>query len=81
MSACKSCGAPIVWAVTLTGKRMPLDEKPEKRFVLDRDGKCSLLYTYTSHFASCPQAAQHRRGHGSVARSMGKPDEHRRGRG
>ena len=25
---CNSCGAPIVWAETITGRRMPLDLKP-----------------------------------------------------
>lgn len=28
MSACRSCGAGIVWAVTTSGKRMPLDADP-----------------------------------------------------
>lgn len=27
-AACRSCGAPIVWAVTKAGKRMPLDASP-----------------------------------------------------
>lgn len=25
---CSSCGAPITWAVTTTGKRMPVDAEP-----------------------------------------------------
>lgn len=30
MSACRSCGAPIIWATsTETGKRMPVDEAPD----------------------------------------------------
>jgi hypothetical protein len=28
MSACRSCEAPIVWARTEHGKRMPLDRSP-----------------------------------------------------
>lgn len=28
MSACRSCGAAVVWAVTGTGKRLPLDAEP-----------------------------------------------------
>lgn len=43
MSAqCSSCGAPIIWAKTATGKAIPLDAKPEKRLVLfdhDQDGR------------------------------------------
>ena len=27
---CSSCGAPIIWAETITGRRMPLDEYPTK---------------------------------------------------
>lgn len=29
MSTCSSCHAPIVWAETTTGKRMPVDQKPD----------------------------------------------------
>lgn len=28
MSACRSCGAPIVWAETVAGKLMPVDRDP-----------------------------------------------------
>lgn len=28
MAKCRSCGAPIFWAVTTTNMRIPLDEKP-----------------------------------------------------
>lgn len=28
MSACRSCGAPIFWAITEAGRRMPVDEAP-----------------------------------------------------
>jgi hypothetical protein len=28
VSACGSCGAPIRWAVTVNGKRMPVDDQP-----------------------------------------------------
>lgn len=80
MTACRSCGAPIRWAVTVNGKRMPLDEQP------DPDGNLVLsdptpgayaptvAFTtqntlplpddpprFTSHFATCPNADQHRR--------------------
>lgn len=28
MASCKSCGAEIVWALTIAGRRMPVDAKP-----------------------------------------------------
>ena len=71
-AACRSCGAPIIWAETVNGKRMPLDEDPDPagKFTLDEehnppvaeyakpDAKGEL---FTSHFATCPNAAEHRR--------------------
>jgi hypothetical protein len=69
VSACKSCGAEIIWAKTTAGKVMPLDEKPITLFVLDGEGSLnranaeikSSVVGRTSHFATCPQADQHRR--------------------
>ena len=68
--SCLSCGAAIVWAITASGKRIPLDAKPEKRFVTapcDADAADAgdlhvrVEDTYVSHFAACPHADQHRR--------------------
>lgn len=52
---------------------MPINAKPEKRITLahyqvpsdaapdERGGpRASVVDTYTSHFATCPNAAQHR---------------------
>ena len=62
---CRSCGAPILWVRTTTGKAMPVDAKPEKRIVLDPadTGQPTgrVVDTYVSHFATCPHAAKHRR--------------------
>jgi hypothetical protein len=71
MAACRSCEAPITWVVTASGKRMPLDEAPAAtgnmvivdgvaRFVSAEDLRL-IRPTYTSHFATCPDAATHRR--------------------
>ena len=67
-STCSSCHAPIIWCVTNTGKRMPLDAKPERRFVLSNGELgsnaaplASSADTYVSHFATCPQSAEHRK--------------------
>ena len=64
---CSSCGAQIVWAVTAgKKKRMPLDFPPERRFVIRNpdEGKTpevEFVNTYVSHFATCPNAEEHRR--------------------
>lgn len=56
---CSSCGALIYWVVMNSGKRMPIDRGREQRVVY-RDGQWQVLGSYKSHFASCPNAAQHR---------------------
>ena len=62
MNTCKSCGAPIVWAVTEEGKRIPLDGKPEKRFIVeDLPDKVRLVSTFQTHFVTCLDAAEHRK--------------------
>lgn len=67
MPNCKSCGAPIVWGETQSGKKMPLDTKMEQRYVFKQDigypsgDAIVLVNTYTSHFATCPNAAKHRK--------------------
>ncbi len=63
---CKSCGADILWVKMLSGKSMPLDMPPEKRIVLSDHGDATSEYgavedTYVSHFATCPNAAAHRK--------------------
>lgn len=73
---CRSCGAPIKWVLTTTGKNMPLDPIPTV------DGNCwverwdhgvpvvqvtsgfvpgRIPMRYTSHFASCPNADEWRK--------------------
>jgi hypothetical protein len=65
MSACRSCGADILWIETEIGKAMPIDATPEKRIILRPVGGTSrvgkVVDTYISHFATCPEADQHRR--------------------
>jgi hypothetical protein len=62
---CRSCGAPILWVFTEGGKRMPVDAKPASGLVLDDPESptptARIRRVYTSHFATCPQAAQHRK--------------------
>ncbi len=67
MSRCKTCGQSIQWAVTEAGKKVPLDHPPENRFVKtnrhlpDVELHVRMTETYVSHFATCPQADQHRK--------------------
>jgi hypothetical protein len=53
---CSSCRARIVWLKTAAGNNMPVDadtvESDDDQFVGER---------HTSHFATCPNANQHRR--------------------
>lgn len=69
---CKTCGAAIEWVLTRKGKRMPLDVAPTlygEFVVVIENGQLiarkrtpdDLGAARTSHFATCPQAAQHRR--------------------
>jgi len=73
---CRSCGAPIWWAMTLAGKRMPVDAEPAS------DGNLALYFRgdtgelmcavataaaeragdrWVSHFATCRHARRWRR--------------------
>lgn len=59
---CRSCGASIVWVTMKSGKKAPLDSKPEKRVVLHpTTGKGHVVDAYVSHFVTCPDRDQHRR--------------------
>lgn len=53
---CRSCGAMIIWFKTTAGKNIPIDAAT----VLPEDYTLELP-RHISHFATCPQAAQHRR--------------------
>lgn len=76
---CSSCGASIVWAKTEAGRAMPLDAEPTDDGTIETIGNtCRVLSPieaaitrgetgrlYTSHFATCPHAATHRRKKGN----------------
>jgi hypothetical protein len=75
MSACRSCGAPVVYVPTVAGTTLILDEDPVPNGNIEiRDGKARVLHKdelaqatfdprilYVSHFATCPDSAQWRR--------------------
>lgn len=64
---CRSCGAPIVWALTVNGRRIPLDRDagPNPNIVVDNEGIANVVTPgegdRTSHFATCPDGGQHRK--------------------
>lgn len=64
-SECKSCKAGIIWAMTPAGKMTPLDAKPIRvvTMLLEQDPPKieEAASGYTSHWATCPTADQHRR--------------------
>lgn len=68
-NSCRSCGAPVRWVRTEAGRRMPInpDPDPAGNLVLDVTGLAVQVDPtatgpkYTSHFATCPEAARHRK--------------------
>jgi len=71
-NTCSSCGAPIAWAKTGSGKAMPLDAEPNSAGNVELVGGVAKSWgsshewppgavRYTSHFATCAHAAEHRR--------------------
>jgi len=56
ITRCRSCRARIIWLKTTAGKNMPVDadtvEPDDEEFDHER---------HVSHFATCPNSAQHRR--------------------
>lgn len=78
MAACRSCKAPITWAITENGRKIPLNRGPDPAGNLTKTGATvsglpEVHYRtrgdedrpeetrYTAHFATCPEAARHRR--------------------
>jgi hypothetical protein len=70
---CRSCGAPIVWARTDSGKRMPVDADPSEdgTLVLEQAGAVLRAHVvgtvpgegsrHRAHFATCPDAESWRK--------------------
>jgi hypothetical protein len=63
---CGSCNADILWVKMPSGKAMPVDAKAKTMIVVDSSDPMRKLGTtvqaHESHFATCPNAAEHRRG-------------------
>ncbi len=56
---CWSCGAAIVWGKTKDGKRVPLDVEAIGGLLNEYTGEVMRLRQ--THFATCPNAAEHRK--------------------
>jgi hypothetical protein len=69
---CRSCSAWLIFAKTPQGKTLPVDAVPQKRVVLEPDASgtpiARVVDTYVSHFATCPNAAQHRKPRGAAGK-------------
>lgn len=65
ISSCRSCGAPIVFAKTAAGRLMPIDALEVSGFAVDVTTDPPTLIeqvkVHQSHFATCPNADQHRK--------------------
>lgn len=67
LANCKSCGAAIFWTKTANGKPMPVDglASANGNVNVDDDGIAHYVGAgkgkYTSHFATCPNAKEHRK--------------------
>lgn len=70
VSACRGCGAKIIWIITPAGRRMPLDFEPvgNALWVIDPNNegaespRAFPAAPRKSHFASCPHADAFRKG-------------------
>ena len=64
ISKCSSCEASIIWVKSEANRDMPLDAEPTRGLVIRKDDGmlpvAVMTDVYRSHFATCPNAAQHR---------------------
>ncbi len=74
VSKCRSCQAPVIWTKMESGKMMPVDANPvtgfeltEPDYAADSAGASPdpprgvAKKVYASHFATCPNADEHRK--------------------
>lgn len=69
---CRSCGDPVIWAVTKAGKRIPVDPDVSEtgNIALRRGTRGQIVAVVSrtpvnqgrlSHFVTCPNAQKHRK--------------------
>jgi hypothetical protein len=72
VAVCNSCGSPVIWVHTGSGRLMPVDAEPVAGGNVEvTDGRAKVWGTahawptdaprYRSHFATCPHASSWRR--------------------
>lgn len=74
MSKCRSCQQEVLWVLTINRKKMPVDPEPVadgNLILIDpiAPGDIPMAVNkanpdvpgWTSHFATCPDAAEHRK--------------------
>jgi hypothetical protein len=75
VTTCRSCGAPVTWALTERKKWMPVDREPAAggnvqlepgsppfaRVLSDVGREQADGPLHLSHFVTCPNAGQHRK--------------------
>lgn len=73
MSVCKGCGQEIRWIEMISGKRMPIDPKPQRMVMLIEDlpegtvsnfqpDKGIIVTVYVTHWSTCPKAKDFKKG-------------------
>ena len=67
LQRCSSCNAEILWIRLSSGRSMPCD--PQRASVVTLEG--TIISGYGSHFATCPNAAQHRKKSGVAGNTDG----------
>jgi hypothetical protein len=70
-AACKSCGAPIFFATSTSGKPTPIDinQRIDGNITIEKDDKGATIARvvaagkgrYVTHFATCKNANAHRK--------------------
>ncbi len=65
---CPSCGANVIWCVTVNGRKQPLNYPGESRIVLEdlKDGEFlgRNRTAYVPHHATCPNLEESHAGRG-----------------
>jgi hypothetical protein len=60
-SKCRGCGADIIWGKTSTGKPHPFNARGTIVLVAGQNGELQVHSGYSSHFGTCPKAAEFKR--------------------